>query len=269
MNELAVISEAEKNDLLSVLIGTQDEEPIKVDFIKICHTGVDKQDREIKRGLFSLSNQEDPVWTDKATIHVLAQYFQFREQDETGKVLNKSLLQPDLRKGEPLDMKGGLRCGKPTRKALNQLPEQDQKMWAARVKTVRIIRGIISYKGKTADGTEVEVNNVPFQHYMKGMGYNDFEKVIDSLPFGKRYVDFHCAVTTERRGNYYYTTFKPDFSSPAAFTTPVAETTKLFIDMAKQENNAIMRRHNEAKMEEASIGEVYDAVSGDDLDTDF
>ena len=107
MNQVAVVDENEVKNILAEL-GGEEEQQIKIDFLKICHDGEDKQGREIKRGLVSLSNQPEPIWASEAKIHVLAQYFQYREQDETGKVVNKSVLMPDFRKGEPIDMKGTL-----------------------------------------------------------------------------------------------------------------------------------------------------------------
>jgi len=268
MNQVAVVNEAEIKNILSELSG-EEEQQIKIDFLKICHDGEDKQGREIKRGMVSLSNQPEPIWTDTAKIHVLAQYFQYREQDESGKVLNKSILMPDFRKGEPIDMKGTLRCGKPTRKALNQMSEDDKRMWASKVKTTRIIRGLISYTGHTADGEEMQVSNVPFQHYMKGLAYNDFEKIIDSLPYGKKFHEFIINVNTEKRGKYYYTVFSIDFATPAILSSEVAETAKVFQEMAKQENSTIQRKYNEAMVSSVEDGQIYDAVADDTLDADL
>lgn len=268
MNQVAVVDENEVKNILAEL-GGEEEQQIKIDFLKICHDGEDKQGREIKRGLVSLSNQPEPIWASEAKIHVLAQYFQYREQDETGKVVNKSVLMPDFRKGEPIDMKGTLRCGKPTRKALNQMSEDDRRMWASKVKTTRIIRGLISYSGETADGEKHTIENVPFQHYMKGMGYNDFEKIIDTLPYGKKFHEFVLNLKTEKRGKYYYTTFAIDFNTPAVLSVDVAETAKVFQSMANQENTTIQRKYNEALTADDIEGEVYDAVADDTLEADF
>ena len=101
-------------------------------------------------------------------------------------------------------------------------------MWASKVKTTRIIRGLISYSGETADGEKHTIENVPFQHYMKGMGYNDFEKIIDTLPYGKKFHEFVLNLKTEKRGKYYYTTFAIDFNTPAVLSVDVAETAKVF-----------------------------------------
>ena len=61
MNNVAVTTtEADVKNILAELSG-EEEQKIKIDFLKICHDGEDKQGREIKRGLVSLSNQEAPV----------------------------------------------------------------------------------------------------------------------------------------------------------------------------------------------------------------
>jgi len=269
MNQVALANEAETRNILSELMG-EEEQKIKIDFLKINHDGEDKQGRDVKKGSLSLSNQAEPVYAQEAKIHVLAQYFQYREQDEKGKVQNKTVLMTDFRKGEPIDMKGTLRCGKPTRKSLNQMTEDDQKFWSGKVKTTRIIRGVINYTGKTVDGNEVTVENVPFQHYMKGSGYNDFESIVESMPYGKKFQDYIINVKTEKRGKYYYTTFSVDFGTPAAFTPELASTAKVFVDMARQENSVITSKYNEALMETTSDTQVYEAVaSTGDLASDL
>jgi hypothetical protein len=269
MNEVAVVTEAETQNIMMQLMGDAEQE-IQIDFLKINHDGEDKQGRDVAKGSMSLSNQGEPVYTKEAKIHVLAQYFQYREQDEKGKVQNKSILQTDFRKGQPIDMKGTLRCGKPTRKTLDQMSEDDKKFWASKVKTTRIIRGVISYTGKTVDGKEVTVENVPFQHYMKGSGYNEFESIIESLPSGKKFHDYIINVKTEKRGKYYYTTYSVDFGTQAAFTPELAATAKIFVDMANQENGRITKRHNDALLESTSDNQVFDAVmSSSDLAADL
>lgn len=263
MNQVAAINEAETKSILSELMGEQ-EQQIKIDFLKINHDGEDKQGRDVKKGSISLSNQEEPVYAQEVKIHVLAQYFQYREQDERGKVQNKTILMTDFRKGQPIDMQGSLRCGKPTRKALNQMSEDEQKFWSSKVKTTRIIRGVISYAGKTIDGKEATVTNVPFQHYMKGSGYNDFEHIVEAMPYGKKFQDYIINAKTEKRGKYYYTTFAVDFGAQAAFTPALAETAKVFVEMANQENTRITDRYNaalSAGSTEGVVDEVYEAVA--------
>ena len=60
MNQVAVANEAETRNILSELMG-EEEQKIKIDFLKINHDGEDKQGRDVKKGSLSLSNQSPPT----------------------------------------------------------------------------------------------------------------------------------------------------------------------------------------------------------------
>jgi hypothetical protein len=199
----------------------------------------------------------------------MAQYYQYRQTDpDTYKIVNKTVLLDDLRRGEPIDMKGGTRCGRPTGKALSQMSDEDQKMWRAKVKPYRILRGVTSYTGKTASGDEVEVTNQPFQLYMKGLSFMKFDDVLKALPYGKRYQDLWVDLKTYREGKAFVANFNIDFSKPAAMTQDVVDTMKLFVEMARRENTIVKDAFREAKVSGALDNQIYDSVS-DDLDEDF
>jgi len=271
MNQVAVIDQAELNALISELGGgvTQEQDTIKVPFMKFQYEPEDAQGRDVKRGTIFLSDQPEPVYADSVKLHVMAQYYQYRQTDpDTYKIVNKTILLEDLRRGEPRDMLGGIRCGRPTGKALGQMSDEDQKMWRAKVKPFRILRGVTSYTGKTADGKEVEVTNQPFQLYMKGLSFMKFDDVLKALPYGKRYQDLWVDLHTSKEGKAFVANFAIDFAKPAAMTQEVVDSMKLFVEMARQENSKIEESFRSAKAAGALDDQIYDNVS-DDLDQDF
>lgn len=271
MNQVAVIDQSEVNKLITELGGgvRQEQDTIKVPFMKFQYEPEDTQGRDVKRGTIFLSDQPEPVYADKVKLHVMAQYYQYRQTDpDTYKIVNKTILLDDLRKGEPRDMLGGLRCGRPTGKALSQMDDADQKMWRSKVKSFRILRGVTSYTGKTAEGKEVEVTNQPFQLYMKGLSFMKFDDVLKALPYGKRYQDLWVDLHTTKDGKAFVANFGIDFTQPAAMTQEVVDTMKLFVEMARQENSKIEDSYRNAKVSGALDTKIYDNVS-DDLDQDL
>lgn len=270
MNQVATIEQQQEiNSLLTELGGSAAADMIKVPFLKIQYEDEDKQGREVKRGTFLVTDQGETVYATSVKLHVMAQYFQYRQSDpNTYKLVNKTILQEDFRKGEPIDMKGSIRCGRPTSKGLSALSDDEQKDWRRKVRATRILRGVVSYTGKTADGEEKTLENVPCQMYLKGMSYNSFDSVINALPFGKKYQEVWVNITNKKEGKAYVPEFAIDFGKPAVLDEDAIETLKLFRDMARQENDFIKGRYSDSLISKGSEGEVYDAVDGD-LEIDF
>jgi len=269
MNQVAEIDRAEANALIAELGGGTQEETITVPFLKINYDQEDKQGRDVKRGTIYLEGQSEAVYAPKVNIHVMAQYYQYRQSDpSTYKIVNKTVLMEDMRRGEPRDMLGGIRCGRPASKTMAELSQEDQDMWRKKVKATRILRGVCSYEGITADGDAKSVVNEPFQLYITGSSFLEFDKVLNSLPYGKRYQDFWVEFSTEKKDKYFLSKFKTDFQKPADLTKDVVETMKLFVAMAKQENGRIEAGYRSASIEGTVESKAYDAISGD-LDQDL
>ena len=67
------------------------------------------------------------------------------------------------------------------------------------------------------------------------------------------------------RDRYYYTTYGIDFDTPAILNADVADTARIFQEMAKRENTGIQKKYSEALMSNKGVDQVYDAVAGGDL----
>lgn len=274
MNQLAVVDQAEVNSLIAQLNGSQEQEQIRVPFLKIQYEPEDKRERAVPRGSFLMSEQDEPVYAKKVKIRVLAQHFQYRQTDpDTYKIVNKSILMNDMRRGEPRDMKGGLRCGKPTGKALAQMSDDEKKRFDG-IKAFRILRGIVSYTGETAGGEQVTVENAPFQMFLKGLNFMPFEKASGTLPRGKRIQDVWFDLSTHKDGKAFIVDFAVDYDTPAPLDMDTVETLKVFAAMYDQENSTIERRYREA-LQGSRSDAAYDEATEylrdgmDDLEADF
>jgi hypothetical protein len=274
--ELVAVDQAELNRLMAVLQGgdTQ-EETIKVPFLKVQYEPEDPQGRDVKRGSFTLSGFDDPVYAESVKIRVLAHHYQYRESDpQTYKIVNKSILMDDMLKREPRDMKGGLRCGRPDGKTLKQLSEEEQAMWRKKVVSFRIVRGVVSLTGKTADGETVTLDNQPFQMFLKGMNFMPFENtVIKPLKsMNKKMSDVWVDVKTSKAGKAFNIEFSIDHATNAVMDTDLVDTMRVFYDMAKQENQRIEAAYHKAHQEHNEMDTAIDAIDSvvlDDLESDL
>jgi hypothetical protein len=275
--EITAVDQSEVTRLMAVLQGGGDlpDETIKVPFLKVQYDSEDQQGRDVKRGSFTLSGFDNPVYAETVKIRVLAQHYQYRESDpNTYKIVNKTILMDDMLKREPRDMKGGLRCGRPDGKTLKQLSEDDQAMWRKRVVSFRILRGVVTLKGKTADGDAVTLENQPFQMFLKGMNFMPFEKtVLQALkPLNKKMSDVWIDVKTSKAGKAFNIEFDIDHKTKAVMDTDTLETMRVFYGMAKQENERIEASYHKAHQEANEMDSAIDAIDSvviDDLESDL
>lgn len=274
-SELAVVDQSEVTALLKSL-GTIDEGNITVPFLNTLYKPDDKQGRDVNkhRGGFYLSNQENPIYAKTVKARFLCQHFQYRVTNpETFKTDNKTVLMENLSSAfEPRDMKGGIRCGRPDPKTWKNMdPEQKKKY--SHIKAYRILRGIVSYTGETADGDTVEVVNEPFQLWHKGVNFMGFsrqvEQVLGKKPFFDKWVD----MSNTKDGMAYVTSFALDFKTPAPMDEDVVATLRTFLEMVQQENAMINSAYQNANRPD-DYADAIDAVAeylpeDDDLEADF
>ena len=262
-SELTTVNQAEVNQLLQQL-GTVADDQIKVAFLNTQYKPDDKQGRDVNkhRGSFYLGNQVDPVYAKSVKVRVLCQHFQYRvsNTEPPYNTINKTEVMDDLRKvTEPKDMLGGVRCGRPDPSVWKNLDAEDKKHYS-HVKATRILKGIVSYTGETADGKEVTVENEPFQLFHKGMNYMGFDRQVVDVLKGSQFHNTWVDLSNTKDGMAYITNFALDFKTPAAMTQEVVDTLKTFLEMVKQENSKILsswHSHNQPD----DLSDALDAVA--------
>lgn len=250
---------------------TADRGP-KLPQLKILMDDFDKDDNPLPKGSFFLSGKEPAVYAKEIKIRVMAHHFQYSDYDnELNKMRNKTILATTFRSDFP-DMKGTLRCGRPASKVFKELSDEAKKKYDS-ITCFRIIRGIVSYTGKTLAGEEVVVENEPFIMRLKGSNFMGFdEQFASKLPSGRDLWDFWVNVTPKREKNgsvtYFVMQYAPEFTNPAAFDMPTVETIRGFSSMVSQENAQIMASHNKALRGHQEDGEIFDDLA-DGLEDDF
>ncbi len=244
--------------------------------LKINPKKKDKQNRRVSEGHFfvqGIESQNELVYAESINLRVLSQLFQWIYYDpEQNKVANKTILIPNFGH-EPRDMKGTLRCGKPTSKDLRELPKAAQAKYSD-IRCFRQLRGLVSYSGVTADKEKVTLENVPCILLLKGSNFNPFNDDVEkTMPKGKQFYDYNIKVTAEERENgsvtYYVMRFNPEYAAPLTLDEPVINTMMHFAKMVADENKKIESAYNKSLGVSKGIQKAVDNLAVAALDQDF
>lgn len=272
MNDLVTMDAAKQRELNALLGASTDEGPTRLPILKINSKRRDAEGRKIEEGKFMVTGMDETVYADTVSIRPLSHTFQWLHFDsEAKKLANKTIIVPNFRI-EPIDIKGTLRCGKPASKVMRELPKEDQKKYED-IKCYRQVRCLVTYTGKTADGVETTVTNMPAILMLKGSNFGPFEdEFIKRLPQGRNIYDFWVNLTTTEHENgsvtYYVIHFEPDLGNPVPLDTPTMESMYVIADMISDENSQVKRKYNEALHNKNASDAALDAVGGY-LDDDF
>ena len=196
-----------------------------------------------------------PAYAENIKMRVLLQHTQWRQQStEDFKMINKSILM-DKRGQDPIDMLGGVRCGRPEASIWKGFSDAEKKPYKDVVCT-RVMRGIVSYDGVDQNGEKKRIENEPVQFHMKGMNFMGLSKVIDNLKgSGRQLRAVWLDMNTDKEGKTFITNFDIDYDTPALLTSDVVATLKVFNDQARQENDSVKKKHY------AALGTVDHAPS--------
>lgn len=244
--------------------------------LKINPKKKDKQNRKVSEGHFfvqGIESQNELVYAESINLRVLSQLFQWIYYDpEQNKVANKTILIPNFGH-EPRDMKGTLRCGKPTSKDLRELPKATQAKYSD-IRCFRQLRGLVSYSGVTADKEKVTLENVPCILLLKGSNFNPFNDDVEkTMPKGKQFYDYNIKVTAEERENgsvtYYVMRFNPEYAAPLTLDEPVINTMMHFAKMVTDENKKIEASYNKSLGVSKGVQKAVDNLALAALDQDF
>ena len=205
--------------------------------------------KELKRGVFFLTNQDVTVYSKTVNIRPLMQVFQWTKYDEVAKkTLNRTKFITNF--GEQArDELGTEKCGKPAAKLLKADKELAKRY--EDVTCYRQIYALVSYTGTDEDGNEHSVDNVLATLRLKGANFMPFqEEFITGMPKDSRLWDFtaRLGVTKEKNDptsatSFYIIHFDGDFKTKLPLTSDVFETLKGLKNNVDEINNEIDRKY--------------------------
>lgn len=285
MNDL-VISEGFNLKDLSAEMGTAADtggSGGRMKSLRVNRAVEDKDGRELPRGHFFLTGEDETAYAASVTFRPLSHHFQYMQYDAATKKYVCWSRQISSFQEEARDIRGTLRCGRPDSKALAQLSREEKQKYKD-IKNIRLVRGVVSFVGKTLDGKEVVYENVPcllrltgqnnFQSSDKGV-YAPFDaQVRDRVPRGYELWNFDLTLTSKKNRSddgetiWYTIEYNLDPKDPKPVTQEVYDSIVHIAGMIRNENATVDKQYAAALMGDRDYDDAIEAL-GASLDDDL
>ena len=191
------------------------------------------------------------VFGKPVTFRPFISAMQYMHYDpEKSEYVNRSIIFKNW-KEEAIDILGGTRCGKvPFKERPSLTPEQLAEQRT--IRCYRLLYGILSFKGKKANGEDHEVANLPVLWRVTGTAFAPVGSALDQVNKRKKLMfTTTFSIDSKRQkkgGNVYYT---PEISVNADATLQMSkedmETLTVFQDIINTENTEIVDLYKAAK----------------------
>lgn len=277
MSDLVVKENGLSLDAISEALGAASSAESRgpsIGSLKINSSGEDAKGVQIPLGAFFLNNQEPRVYgKDGITFRAFSNHIQYQHWGEN-KLINKSLLVLN-QKAQARDQLGGEMCGMPTYEDSIAMSPEEREKFNGRDR-YRIVRGVVSYTGKTAEGEEVTITNEPCVLSLKRKNYGPFyHDVTNKMPKGVNLWDFASnlkadKMKTSKGASYYVMRFEPQFNSPLVMDQVTYDSLAHVTGLITSENKRIDEAYKSASLhsaDEAYQDEIMDQVTA--LEADF
>ena len=191
------------------------------------------------------------VFGKPVTFRPFISAMQYMHYDpEKGEYVNRSIIFKNW-KEEAIDILGGTRCGKiPFKERSSLTPEQLAEQRT--IRCYRLLYGILSFKGKKANGEDHEVANLPVLWRVTGTAFAPVGSALDQVNKRKKLMfTTTFSIDSKRQkkgGNVYYT---PEISVNADANLEMSkedmETLTVFQDIINTENAEVVDLYKAAK----------------------
>ena len=191
------------------------------------------------------------VFGKPVTFRPFISAMQYMHYDpEKGEYVNRSIIFKNW-KEEAIDILGGTRCGKvPFKERTSLTPEQLAEQRT--IRCYRLLYGILSFKGKKANGEDHEVTNLPVLWRVTGTAFAPVGSALDQVNKRKKLMfTTTFSIDSKRQkkgGNVYYT---PEISVNADANLQMSkedmETLTVFQDIINTENAEVVDLYKAAK----------------------
>jgi len=221
--------------------------------LSINHSPEDDAGNTLPRGHFALynPNTKQKVFGKDVTMRVFVRRFMYSLWDnEQGAYSVRSTQQAKLNDLFP-DNEGGFKCGKLTRKEIEDLgTESPEAAASAMVKCNQVLYGLVTIAdGKTATGEEAPVENVPVVFYGKGASFvpiSQYFKDLDSKNLLTWNVNSKLHSVRHKNGATIYYSTNMTVSDTVDFSKEDKELLQAIADSINSYNLRVSGEHTEA-----------------------
>jgi len=218
-------------------------------------------------------NSQNNVYAtaDGVKFRAFSNHIQYQHWSENNELVNKSLLVKNQRE-EARDQLGGFECGIPSYEESIAMSKEEKEKYK-HISKYRVVRGLVSFTGKTPDGREVIVENQPCVYSNRRKNYGPFyHDVIKKMPEGMNLWDFESILSKDTIVNSYgkknyIMHFAPQFGSPIPMDQLTYDSLAYVSNLIKDENKRIDEMHKAALNQ--SNENVRDEKIMDTLEADF
>lgn len=218
--------------------------------ININYDAETEDGQTLPRGAWKMYLDGRFIYADKVSFRPILRTFEYSVWDqESGTFSSKSVQKPTLSGMFP-DTTGGNKCGRLTREEEDRLPKDDIAYLNSRaVVCNQVLYGKISGDFKTADGTDVKIEDQPVVAYFKRSGFKPISDFIGGLSKQKKLMQkCEISLTTHRHknGSVTFWTPVPALEKEVDITDQDKELMGLFAETVKGHNENVMNQHREA-----------------------
>jgi hypothetical protein len=154
----------------------------------------------------------------------------------------------------------------PTYEQSRNFTEEERKQYNG-IDRYRVVRGLVSYTGKTASGEERTIENQPCVLSLKRKNYGPFYHDVLNRMGDKKLWDFASVlkadkVQSPKGATYYVMRFEPQFGDKVPMSQEIHDSLSAVLELIDSENERI-----EAAWKKSNLQHVESALDDDLADT--
>ena len=255
MDDMDAIVNAFNNDDMETFMeasgqGGNSNRQVGLPRLNINYDAETEDGQTLPRGAWKMYLDGRFIYAEKVKVRFILRTFEYSLWDqETGTFSSKSVQKPTLSGMFP-STDGINKAGRLTREEEEALSKDDPAYLRSRaVVCNQVIFGKISGDFKTADGTEVKIEDQPVVAYFKRSGFKPIGDFISNLAKQKK-ADAKCVISLKthrhKNGSVTFWTPMPALVDEVSITQEDKDLMAMFADTVKGHNESVMNQYREA-----------------------
>ena len=273
-NELANIKTMSNEDIMKAIGQDDGTKRVGVPRLTINRNPEDDDGHQLPMGAYSVFNSEigQVVYGKPVNFRPFLstmQYMQYSPEKE--EYVNRSIIFKNWRE-EAIDIQGGTRCGKIPQREWEKLGLTNEELANQRtIKCYRLVFGLVSFDGHTADKTEVKVENYPVLCRVTGVQFNPVGNALQVISERKKLM-FNCSLNldSQKKKNgsnvYYVSSIKVDADANIKLSKDDELALSKFQTIINEENAEVLELYRNAQKGNLKSSDAIDAKIVEDVD---
>ena len=273
-NELANIKTMSNEDIMKAIGQDDGSKRVGVPRLTINRNPEDDDGHQLPMGAYSVFNSEigQVVYGKPVNFRPFLstmQYMQYSPDKE--EYVNRSIIFKNWRE-EAIDIQGGTRCGKIPQREWEKLGLTNEELANQRtIKCYRLVFGLVSFDGHTADKTEVKVENYPVLWRVTGVQFNPVGNALQVISERKKLM-FNCSLNldSQKKKNgsnvYYVSSIKVDADANIKLSKDDELALSKFQTIINEENAEVLELYRNAQKGNLKSSDAIDAKIVEDVD---